>query len=80
MTRLGADPKLKSELRKMTKNLENAWGHVEKKRSHKLRNSLLVVAGAGGAAVAAMKTRKGGLPNVGIVAAPRRGRSTSRSK
>ena len=25
VTRLGADPKLKSELRKMTKNLENAW-------------------------------------------------------
>ncbi len=67
VTRLGADPKLKSELRKMTKNLENAWGRVEKKRSHKLRNSLLVVAGVGGAAVAAMKARKGGLPNVGIV-------------
>jgi uncharacterized membrane protein len=63
-TRLGADPKLKSELRKMTKNLENAWGRVEKKRSHKLRNSFLVVAGVGGAAVAAMKARKGGLPTV----------------
>ena len=65
VTRLGADPKLKSELRKMTKHLENAWGRVEKKRSHKLRNSLLVVGGVGGAAVAAMKARKGELPNVG---------------
>jgi uncharacterized membrane protein len=62
VTRLGADEKLKTELHKMTKNLENAWGRVEKKRSHKLRNSLLV-----GAAVAAMKARNGGLPNVGIV-------------
>jgi len=65
VTRLGADPKLKSELRKMTRHLENAWGRVEKKRSHKLRNSLLVVGGVGGAAVAAMKARKGELPNVG---------------
>ena len=67
VTRLGADEKLKNELRKMTKSLENAWGRVEKKRSHKLRNSLLVVAGVGGAAAAAMKARNGGLPKVGIV-------------
>jgi uncharacterized membrane protein len=67
VTRLGADEKLKNELRKMTKSLENAWGRVEKKRSHKLRNSLLVVAGVGGATVAAMKARNGGMPNVGIV-------------
>ena len=66
-TRLGADEKLKNELRKMTKSLENAWGRVEKKRSHKLRNSLLIVGGVGGAAVAAMKARNGGFPNVGIV-------------
>ncbi len=67
VTRLGADQMLKTEVRKMTKHLENAWGRVEKKRSHKLRNSFLVVAGVGGAAVAAMKARRGGLPNVGIV-------------
>jgi uncharacterized membrane protein len=67
VTRLGADEKLKNELRKMTKSLENAWGRVEKKRSHKLRNSLLIVAGVGGAAAAAMKARNGVLPNVGIV-------------
>ena len=64
VTRLGADAKLKSELLKMTRNLENAWGRVEKKRSHKLRNSLLVIGGIGGAAVATMKARKGGLPSV----------------
>jgi uncharacterized membrane protein len=52
--RLTADPKLRIELRKMTKNLEKAWTRVEKKHSHKLRNSLLVVAGAGGAVAAAL--------------------------
>ena len=54
VTRLGADAKLKSELLKMTRNLENAWGRVEKKRSHKLRNFLLVIGGIG-AAVAATR-------------------------
>ena len=57
VARLGADPKIKSELRKMTKSLENAWGRVEKKRSHKLRNTLLV-AGIGGAAAAVASQRK----------------------
>ena len=57
VARLGADPKIKSELRKMTRSLENAWGRVEKKRSHKLRNTLLV-AGVGGAAAAVASQRK----------------------
>jgi uncharacterized membrane protein len=56
--RLAADPKLKTELRKMTKNLEKAWGRVEKKRSHKLRNTLVVAGlGAAGAAVASQRQR-----------------------
>jgi uncharacterized membrane protein len=57
VARLGADPKIKSELRMMTKSLGNAWGRVEKKRSHKLRNTLLV-AGIGGAAAAVASQRK----------------------
>jgi uncharacterized membrane protein len=64
VARLSADPKLRKELRKMTRNLENAWGRVEKKRSHKVRNSLLVAAGVGGVAAAAMKARRNGVPNV----------------
>ncbi len=67
VARLSTDPKLKDELRKMTKHLENAWTHVDKrqKRSHKLRNSILVVAGVGGAVAAALKTRSNGsLPSV----------------
>jgi uncharacterized membrane protein len=50
--RLSADPRLRRELRKMAKSFDKAWSRVEKKRSHRLRNVLLVV-GAGGAAVAA---------------------------
>jgi uncharacterized membrane protein len=64
VARLSADPKLRKELRKMTRNLENAWGRVEKKRSHKVRNSLLVAAGVGGVAAAALKARRNGMPNV----------------
>jgi uncharacterized membrane protein len=48
VTRLSNDPKIKGELRKMSKSLDKAWGRVEKKRSHKLRN-VLVVTGVGGA-------------------------------
>ncbi len=67
VTRLSADPKLRRELRKMTRNLENAWGRVERKRSHKLRNSLLVAVGVGGAAGAALKARKRSMPDVGFM-------------
>lgn len=53
-TRLGNDPKLKRELKKMVDSLDKAWTRVEKKRSHKLRNLLLLL-GIGGAAAAAAK-------------------------
>ena len=49
-TRLGNDPRLKKELKKTLASLDKAWSRIEKKRSHKLRNTLLL---AGGAAVAA---------------------------
>src|SRR4029453_19192263 len=52
MMRLGNDPKLKSELNKMVSSLDKAWTRVEKKRSHKLRNFLLLL-GLGGAAAPA---------------------------
>jgi len=64
--RLTHDPKLKREVRKMTQSLEKAWSRVERKRSHKLRNSLFIVAGVGvgGAAVAVLKSRKGAMSSV----------------
>jgi uncharacterized membrane protein len=42
----------------MTTSLEKAWTRVEKKRSHTLRNTLIVVAGAGAAAAVVTKGRK----------------------
>ena len=53
-TRLSTDPKLRRELRKMVDSLDKAWSRVEKKRSHKLRNFLIVL-GVGGAAAAASR-------------------------
>jgi len=57
-TRMSRDPKLKREVKKMVASLERAWGRVEKKRSHKLRNTLLVLGAAGGAVAAAIPLRK----------------------
>jgi len=70
VSRLSADPKLRSELRKLKKNLERSWSRVEKKRSHKLRN-LLIALGIGGAAAAAAKTQARRLPGVGGGTTPR---------
>ena len=57
--RLSADPKFRRELRKMADSLDNAWSRFDKKRSHKLRNTLIVL-GVGGvaAAAAAPQTRR----------------------
>jgi uncharacterized membrane protein len=50
--RIAADKELKRQLRQMTRNVQKAWTRVEKKRTHRLRNSLILL-GAGGAAAAA---------------------------
>jgi uncharacterized membrane protein len=50
--RLGTDKELRHELRQMSEGLQNAWTRVEKKRSHKLRNFLLVIGGIGTAVAA----------------------------
>ena len=66
--RLSGDPNLKRELRKMMNNLDKAWMRIEKKRSNKLRNSLIGVAGVGGVVAAAVPLRRkfasSGLPKV----------------
>ena len=54
VTRLATDKELRNELRQMSEGLQNAWTRVEKKRSHKLRNFLIVIGGIG-AAVAATR-------------------------
>ena len=55
--RLVGDKQLKRELQTMIKDLQHAWGRVEQKRSHKLRNTMLVLGGGAAAAGAALKLR-----------------------
>jgi uncharacterized membrane protein len=55
--RLASDKQLKRELQTMMQDLQHAWGRVEKKRSHKLRNTMLVLGGGAAAAGAALKLR-----------------------
>ena len=57
VSRLSADEKLRHELRHMTDNLQRAVTRAEQKRSHRLRNTLIVV-GVGGAAVAVPQSRR----------------------
>lgn len=54
--RLAADEELRHELAAATESLQDAWGRVEKKRSHKLRATFLVLSAAV-AAAAAFKLR-----------------------
>jgi uncharacterized membrane protein len=55
-TRLASDKQLRRELSTMSKNLQGAWGRVEKKRSHRLRTTLLVL-GGGATAVGLVQSR-----------------------
>ena len=65
--RLAGDKQLRRELQTMVKDLQNAWGRAEKKRSHKLRNTLLVLGGSAAAAAGALKLRgKRGESGTGI--------------
>jgi uncharacterized membrane protein len=58
-TRLANDKQLRRELETMNKNLQQAWNRIERKqkRSHKLRNTMLVLGGGAAAAGAALKLR-----------------------
>jgi uncharacterized membrane protein len=55
-TRLASDKQLGRELSTMSKNLQGAWGRVEKKRSHRMRTTLLVI-GGGATAVGLVQSR-----------------------
>jgi uncharacterized membrane protein len=65
--RLGTDKELRNELRQMTENLQNAWTQVEKKRSRKLRNFLIVVTGIGAAVAALAPKARKRVPKLGDV-------------
>jgi len=58
LTRIAADEELRADAREMARNLQNAWARVEKKRSHRMRNTLLVLVGVGTAAAAAVLPKK----------------------
>src|SRR3954447_26565477 len=60
-TRLAGDPKLKREVKKMVNSLDKAWGRAEKKRSHRLRNFLLLL-GIGGPPPSSSPPRAAGAP------------------
>src|SRR6266508_1184369 len=57
VSRLSADQKLRRELRQMTENLQRAVTRAEKKRSHRLRNSVIII-GLGGAVAAVPQSRR----------------------
>jgi len=50
VNRLASDRQLRADLVQMMRDLDAAWKRVGRKRSHRLRNTLLLVGGAGAAA------------------------------
>ena len=56
-TRLAADKKLRKNLRAMLDDLDHAGSRMRRKRSHRIRNAVLVIAGAVGAALAFPRVR-----------------------
>jgi uncharacterized membrane protein len=56
--RVSADERLRREIHEMTKHLDKAWNRVQKKQSHKLRNTLIIVGVTGAAAAVAVTVRK----------------------
>ncbi len=57
-SRLANDKKLRKHVRALLDDLESAGGRVRRKRSHRVRNAFLVVAGTGAAIVAVPNTRR----------------------
>ena len=49
--RLAADKKLRKDLRRMLDDLDSASERIRRKKSHRARNALLIVASAAGAAL-----------------------------
>src|ERR671934_3155728 len=56
--RFAADQKLIDEVRRMTDDLQKAIMRVDKKRSHRLRNSLIFVGAGGAVAVVVPQSRR----------------------
>jgi uncharacterized membrane protein len=59
VSRTAADKELRRQLRELARNVQKAWTRVEKKRSHRLRNSLILLGAGGAAATAAVPQLRG---------------------
>lgn len=57
-SRLAADKKLRKNLRALRDDLENASERMRRKRTHRVRNALLIVAGTGAAVVVVPNARR----------------------
>jgi hypothetical protein len=58
--RLATDPVLRGQLTELSAQLKSVQRHAKKTHSHRMRNAVLVVAGAGAAAAVAWKLFAGG--------------------
>src|SRR5262249_31373916 len=54
---MSRDPKLRREVQKMVDSVDRLVSRMERKRGHKVRNTLLVLGGVGGAAAIVVKMR-----------------------
>src|SRR5579859_7793718 len=73
VARLASDPKLRAEVQQMTGDLQSAWERLEvqrTRRSHGLRNSLLL-AGFGGGVALVLRKRGGSMPSFSGGTTPR---------
>lgn len=57
-SRLAADKKLRKNLRALLDDLDRAGGRVRRRRTHRVRNALLIVAGTGAAVAVVPNTRR----------------------
>jgi hypothetical protein len=64
-TRLATDPVLRAQLAEVSSQLQKANGRLKKHRSHKLRNTVLLLAGAGAVVAAIPSLREAVLSKVG---------------
>ena len=67
VARMAGDSQLRAELRQAARDLQAAWDRAHRNRSHRLRKTMLVVAGGGAvAAVAIPQSRRWLLERVGL--------------
>jgi uncharacterized membrane protein len=58
-TRFATDRQLRADASRITRDLRGAWTRVEKKRSHRLRNSILLLGSAAGVAAVVVPRSRG---------------------